>query len=90
MIEQFKPTWNLVIEGIGNRDPGKRRATRYRSPWDVLHPGRAFAEKLADGGMTAESLVTRFGEYFAGQAVPLVPAEKAADIGTTEDVEEGE
>lgn len=88
MIEQFKPIWNLVIDGFGNKDPGKRRATQYRSPWDVLHPGRQFAEKLADGGTTVETLVTRLNEYFAGQAVPLIPADEAADIGTTEDDDE--
>lgn len=88
MIEQFKPIWNLVIDGFGNKDPGKRRATQYRSPWDVLHPGRQFAEKLATGGMSAAMLVTRLREYFAGQVVPLVPAEEAGDIGTTEDDEE--
>ncbi len=88
MIEQFRPIWNLVIDGFGNKDPGKRRATQYRSPWDVLHPGRQFAEKLATGGTTAEMLVTRLKEYFAGQIVPLVPTEEAGDIGTTEDDEE--
>ncbi|MBV9508423.1 MAG: Eco29kI family restriction endonuclease [Acidobacteriia bacterium] len=88
MIEQFKPIWNLVIDGFGNKDPGKRRATQYRSPWDVLHPGRQFAEKLATGGTTAEMLITRLKEYFAGQIVPLVPTEEAGDIGTTEDDEE--
>ncbi len=88
MIEQFKPIWNLVIDGFGNKDPGKRRATQYRSPWDVLHPGRQFAEKLADGGTTAAMLITRLHEYFAGQVVPLVPTEEAGDIGTTEDEED--
>lgn len=88
MIEQFKPIWNLVIDGFGNKDPGKRRATQYRSPWDVLHPGRQFAEKLATGGTTAEMLITRLKEYFAGQVIPLVPAEEAGDIGTMEDDED--
>ena len=88
MIEQFKPVWNLVIDGFGNKDPGKRRATQYRSPWDVLHPGRLFTEKLASGDSTPELLTTRLKEYFAGQVVPLVPAEEAGDIGTTDDDEE--
>jgi Eco29kI restriction endonuclease len=88
MIEQFKPIWNLVIDGFGNKDPGTRRATQYRSPWDVLHPGRQFAEKLADGGATTQALITRLQEYFAGQAIPLLPVEDAADIGTAEEDEE--
>jgi len=88
MIEQFKPIWNIVIDGFGNRDPGVRRATQYRSSWDVLHPGREFVQKLADGGTTVEALVRRLAEHFAGQVIPLIPAEAAADIGTTEDDEE--
>ncbi|MCC6695346.1 MAG: Eco29kI family restriction endonuclease [Candidatus Hydrogenedentes bacterium] len=88
LIEEFKPVWNLVIDGFGNKDPGRRRATQYRSPWDVLHPGRQFAEKLAGGGTTAEMLTKRLREYFAGHVVPLVPAGPAADIGITEDGEE--
>jgi len=88
LIEEFKPVWNLVIDGFGNKDPGRRRATQYRSPWDVLHPGRQFAEKLAGGGTTAEMFTKRLREYFAGHVVPLVPAGPAADIGITEDGEE--
>jgi hypothetical protein len=88
MIEQFKPIWNLVIDGFGNKDPGMRRATQYRSPWDVLHPGRQFSEKLAAGDTTPAMLITRLKEYFAGRVVPLVPTEEAGDIGTTEDEEE--
>jgi len=88
MIEQFKPIWNLVIDGFGNKDTGKRRATQYRSPWDVLHPGRQFAGKLADGDTTPAMLITRLHEYFAGHVVPLVPTEEAGDIGTAEDEEE--
>lgn len=88
MIEQFKPIWNLVIDGFGNKDPGKRRSTQYRSPWDVLHPGRSFAVKLADGGTTAEPLIARLTEFFAGHAVPMVSMEEAMDIGATEEDED--
>lgn len=88
MIEQFQPIWNLVIDGFGNKDPGRRRANQYRSPWDVLHPGRQFAEKLAAGATTVEMLVRRLSEYFGGQRVPLIPTEEAGDIGTADDDEE--
>lgn len=88
LIEQFQPIWNLVIDGFGNKDPGKRRATQFRSQWDVLHRGRAFAEKLADGGMTAESLTTKLANYFAGRKVPLVAREDATDLGTIEEPED--
>lgn len=49
LIEMFMPLWNLVIEGFGNHDPGKGRHQGKRSPWDVLHPGRTWADRLQPG-----------------------------------------
>jgi hypothetical protein len=72
LIETFWPVWNIVIDGFGNKDPGNRRATQHRSPWDVLHPGRAFAEKLAHGGITPEDIILKLEKFFAGQPVSLV------------------
>ncbi|MDT8370213.1 MAG: Eco29kI family restriction endonuclease [Longimicrobiales bacterium] len=48
VIDRYQPVWNAVLDGFGNHDPGGRRATQHRSKWDVLHPGRQWAEKLAD------------------------------------------
>ncbi len=73
LIETFRPVWNRAIDGFGNKDPGKRRATQYRSPWDVLHAGRSFAEKLADGGLTIEFLEDRIQDYFAGRKLKKLP-----------------
>ena len=73
LIEQFKPVWNRAIDGFGNKDPGRRRATQYKSPWDVLHPGRKYAEKLADGGLTATFLEERVADYFAGRPLKKLP-----------------
>ena len=67
LIETFKPVWNRAIDGFGNKDPGRRRATQYKSPWDVLHPGRKFAEKLADSGLTPDFLAKRVADYLASR-----------------------
>jgi hypothetical protein len=72
LIETFRPIWNIVIDGFGNKDPGNRRATQHRSSWDVLHAGRYFAEKLATGGITPEDLTRKLEKFFAGQPVSLV------------------
>ncbi len=79
LIETFKPVWNIVIDGFGNKDPGNRRATQYRSSWDVLHPGRAFAEKLADGETTPEEVSRKLERYFAGLPVSPVPTQDNED-----------
>jgi len=73
LIETFKPVWNRAIDGFGNKDPGARRATQFRSPWDVLHPGRQFARKLADSPVTTEFLLQRIEDYFAGRPLAKLP-----------------
>ncbi|MBX9659769.1 MAG: Eco29kI family restriction endonuclease [Nitrospiraceae bacterium] len=73
LIERFKPLWNRAIDGFGNKDPGKRRATQYRSPWDVLHPGRVFAEKLGEGGLTIDFLRKRVDDYLSGRPLDKLP-----------------
>jgi hypothetical protein len=85
LIEQYQPIWNRVIDGFGNKTPGARRFTQHRSLWDVLHPGRKFAEKLADGGTTPQQVTDRLAAYFAGRPVTLIAPEDAADAGTEED-----
>lgn len=49
LIEMFQPLWNRVVDGFGNHDPGAGRYKQQRSPWDILHPGRPWAEKCAEG-----------------------------------------
>ena len=46
LIRLFSPLWNSVVDGFGNHDPGKGRYQQALSEWDVLHPGRPWAERL--------------------------------------------
>lgn len=46
LIEMFAPIWNTTVTGFGNHDPGSGRYNQQRSMWDVLHPGRQWADKL--------------------------------------------
>lgn len=48
IISRFTPVWNSLIDGFGNHNPGKGRHAGMRPRWDVLHPGREWAERLAD------------------------------------------
>ncbi|WP_036296970.1 Eco29kI family restriction endonuclease [Methylosinus sp. PW1] len=73
LIESFKPVWNRAIDGFGNKDPGIRRATQYKSPWDVLHPGRKKMEKLADSSLTPEFLIQRVADYLSGKKLAALP-----------------
>lgn len=75
LIEKFKPVWNIAIDGFGNKDPGNRRKTQFMSPWDVLHPGRSFAQKLAKSPATLDLLFQRIEDHFAGRPLTKLPKE---------------
>ncbi len=47
LIEHYQPVWNVAIDGFGNHDPGSGRSSMKRPRWDILHPGRPWAAKLA-------------------------------------------
>ena len=47
LIEHFKPVWNTVVDGFGNHDPGAGRINMRRPKWDIVHPGRPWAERLS-------------------------------------------
>lgn len=84
VIEKYQPLWNRVIDGFGNKTPGKGRATQKRSSWDVLHPGRKFVEALAlaVNPLSINEIVQKVADFFEGK---LPEAEKIVT-----DDEEGE
>lgn len=45
LIRYYTPVWNSAIDGFGNHDPGKGRYNQAKSDWDVLHPGRIWADR---------------------------------------------
>lgn len=91
LIDSFKPLWNAAVDGFGNKDPGKRRATQFKSPWDVLHPGRSFTEKLGDSTLTADLVLGRVEDFFAGRKLRKLPkliAIQQAEEDALEDLDE--
>jgi len=68
LIERFKPVWNTLIDGFGNKTPGAGRKAQARSSWDVLHPGRSFVDRLqlAPGRRTVEEIVEALRLVYRG------------------------
>jgi hypothetical protein len=64
LIESFKPLWNVTVDGFGINDPGKGRIEQKKSDWDILHPGRAYAEKLKGKSSESELVLQRVRNYF--------------------------
>jgi len=76
LIGQFKPVWNVLIEGFGIHQPGKRRPQR-TSKWDTLHPGRKLAAGLPANPLTVENLTKMIEDFFAGKPVETLSAAEA-------------
>lgn len=67
LIGIFQPIWNQEIGicwGISKHGDSSGTRANKRSPWDVLHPGRAWAmaEELADK-MTPEEIISKIADH---------------------------
>jgi hypothetical protein len=69
LIAHFHPLWNLVVDGFGNNDPGGGRARGKKPLWDVIHPGRKWAEKL-EAAATDSDILARIDQYFGTWVSP--------------------
>lgn len=63
LIRKFQPLWNTIIDGFGNHTPGEGRFNQAKSGWDVLHPGRAWAERCMGKAPDYDELVKRIEAY---------------------------
>lgn len=64
LIDRFRPLWNVLIDGFGNHAPGAGRYQQKKSPWDALHPGRRWAEKLQPSAKTVEIIESEIAAFF--------------------------
>lgn len=73
LIAKFNPLWNKLIDGFGNHDPGSGRHLGLRPRWDVLHPGRKWAEKCQPREETAEQIEREVKDYLRNNPPPDDP-----------------
>ena len=71
LIQQFRPVWNVVTAGFGNKAPGRGRPDQAMSLWDTLHPGRAHSRLLGPNRLSIPEIEKRVVEYLGGHKVPL-------------------
>ncbi|MCY4471492.1 MAG: Eco29kI family restriction endonuclease [Kistimonas sp.] len=70
LIARFDPLWNTLIDGFGNHDPGKGRHAGPRPGWDMLHPGRAWAQNCAPRNETDETISRDVRDYLRQNPPP--------------------
>lgn len=63
LIKLHKPLWNTVVDGFGNHDPGKGRYEQAKSDWDVMHVGRAWADKCKGHCATPDEISMRIAKH---------------------------
>lgn len=66
LIARFSPLWNKLVDGFGNHDPGKGRHKGLRPRWDVLHPGRSWAERCQERPESEAEIRREIEAYLAG------------------------
>lgn len=70
LITRFRPVWNVALDGFGNHDPGKGRYQGLRPMWDVLHPGRAWADRCKPRPESAKDLSAAVERHLRETAEP--------------------
>lgn len=73
LITRFNPVWNQLIEGFGNHDPGAGRYNGLRPRWDVLHPGRYWADRCRQRPETAGELAAQVVKFLSETEPPPDP-----------------
>ena len=63
LIARFSPVWNKLVDGFGNHNPGKGRHAGLRPRWDVLHPGRSWADSCKERPESAEEICREVRVY---------------------------
>lgn len=85
LIQQFKPLWNIYVQGFGLHDPGRGRHQSKRSEWDELHPGRPWYPKMVQAKTPEEIVANIEGAFAAGE--PATNERLASDAPPTEDID---
>ena len=67
LIEMFSPLWNKIVDGFGNHDPGKGRRAGQRPPWDVIHPGREWADRCEPNRRTERQILDAVRKALSGK-----------------------
>ena len=62
LLEHYQPVWNVVVDGFGNHDPGKGRRGTKRPQWDILHPGRSWADNLTTQ-QSSEEILEKLNDF---------------------------
>ncbi|HAJ80082.1 MAG TPA: restriction endonuclease [Fibrobacteres bacterium] len=64
LIKIHRPLWNATLDGFGNHTPGMGRFQQAKSDWDVVHPGRLWANKCTGKHAEKGALLEKINHHF--------------------------
>ncbi|MDD5301402.1 MAG: Eco29kI family restriction endonuclease [Gallionella sp.] len=64
LIKLNMPLWNTAVDGFGSHGHGRKRYEQAKSEWDVIHPGRAWAEKYNGTHAEESAILSRIKNHF--------------------------
>ena len=64
LIKLSRPVWNSAVDGFGNHTPGAGRFDQAKSDWDVVHSGRAFADRCRGIPKDMATIVKNIENHF--------------------------
>ncbi len=68
LINFFKPIWNSetkICFGLGKHGDNSETRENKRSPWDTMHPGRAWADKSSKDQKTREQIKIEINKHLS-------------------------
>ncbi|AXK41037.1 Eco29kI family restriction endonuclease [Erythrobacter aureus] len=68
LIHLFRPIWNSetnILYGLGKHGDSATTRANKRSPWDTLHPGRAWAADSAEDAKSRSRINAELAAHFA-------------------------
>jgi len=72
LIHLFHPIWNSetgILYGLGKHGDAAATRANKRSPWDTLHPGRAWAAESLEDAKTPVGIYRELSNHFAKHPV---------------------
>ena len=65
LIKLNMPLWNIAVDGFGNHTPGAGRFEQAKSDWDVIHPGREWADKCVGRHKTKNQILESVSKHLS-------------------------
>lgn len=90
LIHLFRPIWNSetnILYGLGKHGDAATTRANKRSPWDTLHPGRAWAAATTQDAKSVGEIDAELVKHFAGH--PAYPDLESVLASFIEELRQG-